>query len=544
VLDQLLGDFRPAQEGEQSMAGNGSGSEFGNGRHMTRRTIMKGTGAALGAIALAGDAGSVRATRAQNGGVLRIAFSDALATDNLNPAMLQDNFFIVPPQGLLYESLVRLDNDFQPQPQLAEDWESSDDNTTWVFHLRQGVEFHDGSTMTAEDVVWSLQAAMDPDSASNLYAQLRTLLLPENITAIDDYTVQFVLESPFVFFANPLGIRNARIFKAGYTSADFETDPIGTGPFRYQAFEPGQSFSAIRFENYWQTGKPYLDEVNFINVPESASKMEALLTGEVDLIDNIEFATSRQLDGTDYEPLALEDAAWHAAICDTTVSPFDDPRVILAMKLALDRQQVVDIVYAGYASVAADSPIPTSDPYFPDDLQPRERDVEAARELLADAGYPDGLTIEHPLMTVFGFGTNNLAAVLREQFAEAGIEISIQEGGPTFWDTVWQQAPFYIPDYNRRHPAEIFPLVSVTNAGQWMTNWSNAEFDASVEAAAQTTDFEVQKEEYGRAIRLQSENDGIILPAYASRLHAKSKRLQGVVPNFVSFFDFTDASFD
>ncbi len=103
--------------------------------------------------------------------------------------------------------------------------------------------------------------------------------------------------------------------------------------------------------------------------------------------------------------------------------------------------------------------------------------------------------------------------------------------------------PFYIPDFNRRHPAEIFPLISITDAGQWMTHWSNPDFDAAVRAAAQTTDFEVQQEHYGTAIRLQSEHDGIILPAYAPRLHAKATNLQGVWPNFVSFFDFTDAHF-
>ncbi len=239
----------------------------------------------------------------------------------------------------------------------------------------------------------------------------------------------------------------------------------------------------------------------------------------------------------------LTDAAWHAMICDTRVEPFTDPKVVMAMKMALDRQQVVDLVYAGFASLAADSTIPVSDPNFPADVQPRARDLDGARALLAEAGYPNGLEITSPLISVFGFGTSNLAAVLKEQLAEAGITISLKEGGPTFWDTVWQKEPFYIPDYNRRHPSEVFPLISVTDAGQWMTHWSNAEFDEAVQAAAKTTDFDVQKENYGKAIRLQSENDGIILPAYAPRLHGKATKLQGVVPNFVSFFDFTDAYF-
>lgn len=515
---------------------------------LNRRTLLKGAAAAAGIIGFQDTGGHVlsgptrAAAQESAGGVLRIAFSDALTKDGMNPSLSQDNFYIVPPQSTMYESLVSLDNDFQPNPHLAESWEASDDAQTWTFKLRQGVEFHDGSPMTAADVVYSLQTSMDPQSGTTLYAQLKDLLDPANITAVDDATVQFQLEAPFVFFANPLGTRNARIFKAGSTPEDLATNPIGTGPFRYESFVPGETFTANRFENYWQDGKPLLDRIEIKNIPEAASKLEALLTGEVDLIDNIEYASSRVLTG-DFEALPLSDGAWHGVICDVRVEPFTDPRVIEAMKMALDRQQVVDVVYAGFATVAADSAIPVSDPYFPADLQPRQRDIEGAKTLLAEAGFANGLEISHPLLTVFGFGTNNLAAVLKEQWAEAGITVSIQEAGPTFWDTVWMQEPFYIPDFNRRHPAEIFPLISITDAGQWMTHWSNEEFDAAVKAAAQTTDFEVQQENYGTAIQLQSANDGIILPAYAPRLHAKTTRLQGVWPNFVSFFDFTDAYF-
>jgi peptide/nickel transport system substrate-binding protein len=506
---------------------------------------VKGVGAVAGSLALGASAQVPPAAgQESSGGVLRIAFSDAITKDSMNPAISQDNFFIVPPQSTMYESLVKLDNNFQPTPHLAESWEASDDAKTWLFRLKQGIEFHDGSTMSANDVVTSLRASMDPQSGTTFYAQLKDLLKPENITEVDEHTVQFVLESPFVFFANPLGTRNARIFKAGTTPDDLANTPNGTGPFRFESFVPGESFAATRFENYWQEGKPLLDRIEIKNIPEAASKLEALLTGDVDLIDNIEYASSRALEGTAYEALPLPDAAWHGVICDVRVEPFTDPQVITAMKMALDRQQVVDVVYAGYASVAADSVIPVSDPYFPPDLQPGQRDVEGAKALLAEAGYPNGLEIPHPLMTVFGFGTNNLAAVLKEQLAEAGITISIQEAGPTFWDTVWMKEPFYIPDFNRRHPAEIFPLISITDAGQWMTHWSNPEFDAAVKAAGETADFEEQKEHYGTAIRLQSEQDGILLPAYAPRLHAKAANLQGVWPNFVSFFDFTDAYFE
>ena len=234
----------------------------------SRRTLVKGAGAAAGSLAL-GAPGWRLAAAAQeaSGGVLRIAFSDANTKDSVNPAISQDNFFIVPPQSTMYESLVKLDNNFQATPHLAEDWEASDDAKTWLFRLKRGIEFHDGSTMTAKDVVYSLRASMDPQSGTTFYAQLKDLLKPENITEVDEYSVQFVLENPFVFFANPLGTRNARIFKDDMTPEVLATTPNGTGPFRFESFVPGESFAATRFENYWQEGKPLLDRIEIKNIP-------------------------------------------------------------------------------------------------------------------------------------------------------------------------------------------------------------------------------------------------------------------------------------
>ena len=202
----------------------------------------------------------------------------------------------------MYESLVRLDNDFQPNPHLAESWEPNEDASSWVFTLRQGVEFHDGSHHDGGRR--RLVVARGDGPAE----RLESLRAAQGSAQAGEHHRRGRAHGPlrpgarFVFFPNPLGTRNSRIFKDGYTTEDF-ADERRSAPARssYQSFVPGESFSSVRFENYWQEGKPLLDGIEVKNIPEAASKLEALLTGEVDLIDNIEYASSRALEGTDYE---------------------------------------------------------------------------------------------------------------------------------------------------------------------------------------------------------------------------------------------------
>jgi peptide/nickel transport system substrate-binding protein len=165
--------------------------------------------------------------------------------------------------------------------------------------------------------------------------------------------------------------------------------------------------------------------------------------------------------------------------------------------------------------------------------------VGGAKGLLREAGYPNGIDLPFDLVTVASLGVTNIAQVAKEQLAEIGIRFKIRQGGPTFWDTVYLHQPFIIPDWNRRHPFEIYGLLTTTEN---MTKFKSEELQAALDAAAATTDFNAQKTHYGRAIHITAEQDGYVVPAYSPRLHAKSTKLQGVRPNFVSFLDFSGAT--
>lgn len=512
-------------------------------RQPSRRDFLKTSAFAVGALSLAGcvsnTSTSLNTGQPKKGGVLRVAFSDGQPQDTMSP--FYEEFSFSPPiKALMYESLTLLDNGFQPQPLLAKSWEPSNDAKTWVFHLQPGIQFHDGSTLTAKDVVYSLQQGIDPNnSLSALVTLLGPYIKPENIKAVDDNTVRFDLEQSNVFFANALGTRYAKIYKAGTT--DF-THPNGTGAFKFKSFTPGQAFAAVRHPNYWQSGKPYLDEIRVTNIPETASKVQALLSGNVDFIDNIDYTTAKQVQSSGFVPVTLKDAFWQPVSMDRKFKPFDEPRIAQAFKLAVDRQQIVNIVYAGFASIGVDNPVPTSDPYFDPTLKPPKRDVAAAKSLLKDAGYPNGIDIPYPLIYPPGSpGQPALAEAIQQQVADAGIRFKLQDGGPTFWDTTWLHKAFYITEWNRRHPDEVFKLVFGTT-GRWnQTHLSSKELDDAVTAAGTTTDISVQKQKYALAEHIVAEQDNTVLAAFSWRVHAQAKKVQGVATNFVYFIHFRDA---
>jgi peptide/nickel transport system substrate-binding protein len=505
----------------------------------TRRGFLQTAGLSVGAATLVAHR-RAEAQQPKRGGVLRAVFSDGNSGDSLLATKMPNTW--TPPMFLtMYEPITRLDNGFQPRPGLAESWESTNDAKTWTFRLRKGVKFHDGSPLTAKDVAYSLKFVMRKEAATYTGSLLRPYLNPDNIRVVDSSTLRLELDKKFVFVANVLGIRYSLVFKEGTTDNDLLTKkPVGTGPFVFKSFTPGQSFVATRNPDYWEQGKPYVDEIRMVNIPEEASKLQALQANQADLVAFTDFALTAQLKGdAAHEPFPFKEAAWNGLCCNLTVEPFNKPQVIKAMKLGLNRQQFIDTAFAGLATIGFDGPIPGGDPYFPADLKPVARDVAAARTLLREAGYPNGVDLPFDLVTVASLGVSNVAQVAKEQLAEIGVRFKIRQGGPTFWDTAYLKEPFILPDWNRRHPFEIYGLLTSTEN---MTKFKSAELEAALAAAAATTNFNEQKTQYAKVIRITAEQDGYLVPAYAPRLHAKATKLQGVRPNFVSFLDFSGAT--
>jgi peptide/nickel transport system substrate-binding protein len=475
-----------------------------------------------------------------SGGILRLAANDGSPNDTLDPLRMERAFQILAaPQ--IFEAMVDLDEGLQPQPRLAESFEPADGGKSWTFRLREGVQFHDGSPLTATDVAYSIGRAIDPDegSGNSLASQLGGVLLPAGIKVRDDRTIEFTLEKAYVFFPNAMATRFARIYKDGTT--DFES-PIGTGPFRFKAFAPGQLFESERNPDYWRN-QVLLDGLQISNVADETARIESLLSGELDLIFQIALAAAPDVAGSgDHALLEHANAEWIPLAMDSTVEPFNNPDLIRAIKLAVDRQQVIDNAYGGFGTIGYDNPVTEQDSYFAGLARP-ERDIDAAREALSAAGFADGVTLP-TLVALDEPNSTSFAVVVQQQLAEVGISFEIErESSATYWDNSWLIKPFYSNGYLRRHPDEIMKLIWLSTGSWNVSKRKDPEIDAAINAAGQTTDFAAQKEQYGIAQRLIAARDTVVIPAHLPRVSGMTARLQGLTTNPVYFLGLDQASF-
>lgn len=503
---------------------------------LSRRTFLVGsTMAAIGVVGVACGIGGQGGGK--TGGMLAFASSTATPSDLLDPIRQLSNFEIIA-VGTIFDSLTRVDEQFMPHPAILDSWDSSDGGKTWQLKLRSGVTFHDGSSVTADDVAYSIQRNLNPKGSSPVVGLLGPYLGPNDVVAVDKSTVRLALSAPYAFIPVALGNRYMRVIKQGAT--DF-TRPVGTGPFVFKAHSPGQSFSVTRNANYW-AGAPKVDGINSSNIPDDSARLQALLAGNVHVVEGIQYSQVPSIKSSSSHTLVVLQNAYIPTVeVDLTAGPFKDPRVVTALKLAIDRKQLVDIVFQGLGSVGYDTPIPSNDFFFDESLPQPTRDVERAKFLLRQAGYP---TLEQEfVVSPIAASMVDFGVAVQQQLQEAGMRIQLRQWpASTYWDDVWLKASMNAPIYIRRHPDEIMTYLA-TSKGPWNgTHWANSDFDSAIKNARGTLDRTQQKSFYATAQELESKQDGHIMPVFSHLVAARANSAAGVDTNFISLLDFSRAS--
>ena len=338
----------------------------------------------------------------------------------------------------VYEGLVRFDEGGSIVPALAESWEVSDDGLSWTFNLREGVLYHDGSDFTLEDVVAKFGRATDPDSGhtnSQYYAAI------ERVEA-DGNAVTFTLSEPSSSLLYNLARPDSIIYPAALSDSQV-TDPIGTGPFRFAEYVEGSEVRLERFEDYYLAGVPILDEAVFRIIGDANTRFAALQSGDIDLIgtslapeqfqelEELEGVTGAQGDATTEITMALNNAR----------EPLDNPLVRQAITHAIDKEVIVEGAMFGLGTVIG-SHVSPSESYFVD-LAPYPYDPERARELLAEAGYEDGLELSFELPEPYNI-ERRAGEVIAQQLAEVGIDVDLSV---VEWGT-WIERIFTGGDYD------------------------------------------------------------------------------------------------
>jgi peptide/nickel transport system substrate-binding protein len=486
-----------------------------------RRQFIAGA-TAVGGLALLGAPGFAAAKR---GGKLRVSIDQAVT--KLNPLLTRVNpEYLV--AELLYSSLTRLGVDMAPEPDLAASWTNSADLTEWVFTLRKGLVFHDGSACTAADVVASFEAILDPKTASPALQNVGPIA---KVTAKDENTVVFTLSAPYADLPVALAYTNAKIVPAAVIKsglARLGQEAIGTGPFKLVSFEPERLIVVARNEAYYDRERPYLDRIEILVYPDTTAEGSALVSGDVDLMASVqptEYARLAKSGGV--KALRVPSGQFCNIILGCDQKPFSDVRVRKALALTIDRAAMVDFVVEGYGTPGNDTPLNPAYRFY-QDLPLKKPDIAQAKKLLAEAGYERGLEATLIASDKPSVRTQ-LAVAVREMAKAAGFTINIQTmPHSTYLDQVWKKGPFYVGFYNMQATADaIFSLLYTSNAAWNETRWNSAAFDKLVADARTTIDEAKRRQLYGEAQRLMNEEVPSLIPVFFDLLGAQRDYVQG-----------------
>ncbi|WP_181030627.1 ABC transporter substrate-binding protein [Clavibacter michiganensis] len=491
----------------------------------SRRAVLAGTAgiAGLGLLALTGCSTGASSTTIPEaaatgtpvqGGRLRVARPAASAAETLDSASSLSAYEYL---GALYNRLVKLDEQGETIPDLAEEWSASADGITWTFRLRRDVRFHDGTRFTAADAIASIQHVIDPATASPQGGVLGDMLDPGSMSAPDPHTLVFQLKTPNAEFPSLLTAYQCYIVPAD-AIATIGSTGIGTGPFRLSSFHPAGSGSVEAFEDHF-AGRPVLDGIDFSSIQDTTARVNALLAGQIDLISqtNLDFATARVVSASSRATVArVENAQWYTIPMLATSAEFQDPLVRQAMKLAYDPEQILATALQGTGTAGWDNPVPPSLAAFVD--VDRAYDPDQAKALLAKAGVPGLRTTIHTSSYESVF--TPMAVAYRDQVKAAGIDLTVTNASSdSYYTEIWMQKPLMVSYWFTGRPIDqLLNQIFRTGSSYNESAWSNPTFDALLDDARATMDDAKRLTLYQDAQRIVVEDSADMTPMFGDRL--------------------------
>ncbi|WP_432413965.1 ABC transporter substrate-binding protein [Pantoea allii] len=490
---------------------------------LSRRSLMKLLSAgAVMSTGLIGFPGMALAeSKPVQGGKLRVGMSNASATDTLDPAK-GSNSADYTRQFMFYSCLTEVDKAMSVKPGLAESVDS-DDGITWSIKLRKGVTFHDGKPFTAKDVIFSLNRHKDPAVASSAFKLAEQF---KTITAVNDNEVQLALVAPN--FDLPYMLTTSPFLIVQDGTKDFSKG-IGTGPFVCKSFTPGVNTVGTKNPNYFKPGLPHLDEVELLGVTDQAARVNALLSGDIQVASGLKASDSMRIGHTtDHAVLETKGGMYTNLIIRTDIKPGSNPDFVLAMKYLQPREIIVKTVLQGFGDISNDTPVPPWHPLFNADLKPRPLDPEKAKFYINKAGMT-GQSIEI-ITTPPLEGATEGAQLIQQVGHNAGLNVNVRrvpyEG---YWGTHWTKDPVGYGSINPRPTLDmLFSQFYLSSSSTNESGWKNPQFDQLVIAARGERDKAKRKQMYGDMQTLIYDHCGTLIPAFISSMDGYSKKVNGL----------------
>jgi peptide/nickel transport system substrate-binding protein len=479
-----------------------------------------------GAAGTATQPSGTTAGNVKRGGTLRVGHVGGGKAETFDPA--RGSSFIDASRYLnVYDLLVRADNELELVPGLATEWQANDDSTVWQFKLRPDVVWHDGKPFTAQDVIYTIRSWGDKKHIAHSAA---TQMRLDELAAPDDLTVEIPLRGPNARLPDSFTQQNNVIIQDGAT--DF-TNPIGTGPFKLESFTVGERSVAVRNEEYWEEGKPYVDAWEDVSISDNAARLNALLNGDIDMMSQIEPTQAKaKLDTGEIQILrAPSPTAIQVFYMAVDIPPFDDPKVRQAFRLIPDRQGLIDRALLGFATSAND--LPGKGLWnFADDLPSRDQDIDEAKALLAEAGQENLEVTLHTSEIVPGFV--EAATLFAEMAKEAGVTVNVKKEDPNaYFDTskIYTKLDFGQSFWTYSSLSLWYEQALLSDAIWNETHWRDRSYDELIRQAQGATDEQTAKELWHQVQEIQYNEGGYIVWANLEILDAAANHVKGLVPS-------------
>jgi peptide/nickel transport system substrate-binding protein len=495
------------------------------GHRLSRRAFL-GRATALGlSLTAAGTlyGKALKAATPQRGGTLIAGLVGGETSNSLDPATFasQVPYWFGKSWG---DQLIQTEpGTGAPIPGLAESWEGSDDVKTWVFKIRSGVTFHNGKTLEGADVVATIERHSDENSKSGALGLLGGI---EKISA-DGNTVTVTLKEPNADL--PLLLSDYHLIIQPDGGKDAPAAGIGTGPYIVEVTEHGVRYAAKKNPNYWRDDS-YFDAVELLVINDATARAAALQSGQVHIINRVEPKTAnllKQMAGVVIENVGGK--AHYVFIMHCNAAPFDNADLRLALKLAMDREAMVQNVLQGFGTVGNDFPINKAYDLFPEGIEQRLYDPDKAAFHYKKSGHSGSILLR--TSDVAFPGAVDAAVLYQQQAGKAGITIEVQqEPGDGYWNNVWNVQPFSTSYWGGRPTQDQMYSTAYISTADWNdTRFLRPDFDKIIQEARGELDRARRAELYRAAALMVRDEGGLILPMFNDWIDAHSDKLQGYV---------------
>ena len=492
----------------------------GASRRDVMRTLVAGGMLASTAGGLLTWPGAALAQTPRKGGRLRVAVGAGSSADTLDPAKSSTIADYVR-HFMFYSCLTAVDTKLVPQMALAESV-TSKDGVLWIVKLRKDVRFHDGKPLTPADVVYSLLRHKNPATASKAKAVAEEFA---EVKATGPNELQIKLNSANVDLPALLATSHFSIIKDGTT--DFAT-AVGTGPYKCKEFRPGVRSIGVRNDEYWKPGKPYLDEIEYFAVPDEAARVNALLSGDVHLINGINPRSAAAFTADSGCTLfESKTGNYTDIIMRDNVGAVKNPNFVLAMKYMLDREQIRKASMRGYGTIANDQPVQSSSRFYLAGLPQRPFDLDKAKFHLQKSGMA-GMSLPIVASTA-ATASVEMAQILQLSAQKIGLNLEIKRmPADGYWSNHWAKHPLTFGNINPRPTIDLmFSLFYKSDSPMNVSGWKNEKFDQLLDAARGETDEAKRKQMYADMQVLVHDQCGVGIPMFIHSLDGFTNKLKG-----------------